>query len=350
MKAETEKAILSRLEAYQAQYEIAALKLAEEYIVSGRRQEALELLERLAVMAVDPEKKAFYRLTMGRLWEQLGEFEIAASYYSSGLSTEPQDKINWYFLHTNLAHCMNELQEFSRAEWFCREAIVIDPRRHHARKNLGVSLEGQGKLKEAVESYVDAVTVAPAEPQALLRLERLLHRHPEVAEEVPDLQARLEQCKSVLENLKSSHGHTSHPIPQLPKMDGHIPLIAILDDDETLIEVLGEEIRRRGGRYIGFPRKEVFLQQLGTIFPDLVLTDLRSPGTDGFALLSRLKADRRYADVPVIVVSGNVDNEHETEARRLGAFACLPKPFDVTKLFDTIHGALQQRSGRKGSG
>lgn len=204
MRPESEKALLSKLREYQSRFEIVALQLAEEYALSRRQQEASDLVRRLIVLTDDPERKAFYLLTLGRLSEQLGEPDVAATYYADGLATEPQDRNNWYFLHNNLAHCLNERKVFQRAEWLSREAIVIDPHRHHARHTLGVALEGQGRWKEAAESYVDAVTVAPTEPQPLLRLEQLLRSHPEVVRELPGLHAKLEECHRVLEQMKSS--------------------------------------------------------------------------------------------------------------------------------------------------
>jgi CheY-like chemotaxis protein/Tfp pilus assembly protein PilF len=343
MDSTQEKTLLERLRSTQTQYESVALKLAEEYTTAGRQQEALALVERLSALTTDPEKKAFYLLTIGRLCEQLSEYEIAASYYSTGLSAEPQDKINWYFLHNNLGQCMNRLGAFGKAEWYCREAIVIDPHRHQARKNLGEALEGQGKLKEAAESYVDAVAVAPTEPQALLRLEHLLRSHPEVAEEVPDLYARLEKCRGILEQMKIAHEGKAQPSHKFPAAKGHIPLVAILDDDDTLVEVIGEEIRRRGGDYVGFARKEEFLRDVEILNPDLIVTDLVSPGMDGMAALERLKANPDMKDVPIILLSGSIDTDRVTLASRLGAYACLPKPFDVVQLFDTMHAALAMR-------
>jgi len=341
MRTDSEKILLSRLKDYQSQYEIVALQLAEEYALTRRQREASGLVRRLIALTDDPERKAFYLLTLGRLSEQAGEPEVAAAYYAEGLAAEPQDRNNWYFLHNNLAHCLNERKVFARAEWLSREAIVIDPHRHHARHNLGLALEGQERWKEAAESYVDAVTVAPTEPQPLLRLEQLLRLHPEVIRELPGLQAKLEECHRVLEQMKSSFAPPTPAKDQLPKREGTSPLVVILDDDESIVEVLGDEIRRRGGRCVGFKHKEEFLSQLPTLKPDLVLTDIIAPGLDGLTLLRRLRAARESAAIPVIVVSGSLDGAAETEAQRLGAFAWLSKPFAVDRLFATIEEALR---------
>jgi DNA-binding NtrC family response regulator len=117
----------------------------------------------------------------------------------------------------------------------------------------------------------------------------------------------------------------------------------ILDDDESIVEVLGDEIRRRGGRCLGFKQKEEFLGRVEELKPDLVLTDIMSPGLDGLSFLRRLRKSRTYAQIPVIVVSGSLDVAVEEEARRLGAFAWFPKPFAVDRMFETIAEALRTR-------
>lgn len=65
---------------------------------------------------------------------------------------------------------------------------------------------------------------------------------------------------------------------------------------------------------------------------DLVLCDLVMPGVDGFQLLARLQADRRLADVPVIVLTGQDDLETKVQALESGASDYLIKPFADAEL------------------
>lgn len=64
--------------------------------------------------------------------------------------------------------------------------------------------------------------------------------------------------------------------------------------------------------------------------PDIVFTDLKMPGMDGFALIPALKADN--PDIPIIVFSGAGNLNEAIEAMRLGAWDYIPKPVTIPAL------------------
>jgi DNA-binding NtrC family response regulator len=68
--------------------------------------------------------------------------------------------------------------------------------------------------------------------------------------------------------------------------------------------------------------------------PDVMVLDLRMPGIDGMEVLHRVK--KSYPQVEVIIMTGHGSEQDEEEARRLGAFAYLQKPVDITQLMDTV--------------
>jgi CheY-like chemotaxis protein len=63
-----------------------------------------------------------------------------------------------------------------------------------------------------------------------------------------------------------------------------------------------------------------------------VITDLEMPHMDGYELIERLRADRRWARVPIIVSSGSCDPDAPVRARRLGADAFFVKPYSPAEL------------------
>jgi CheY-like chemotaxis protein len=58
-----------------------------------------------------------------------------------------------------------------------------------------------------------------------------------------------------------------------------------------------------------------------------IITDLEMPCMDGFELIERVRADSRYARLPIIVLSGNTDPGVAERVRRLGANAFFLKPY-----------------------
>jgi CheY-like chemotaxis protein len=73
-----------------------------------------------------------------------------------------------------------------------------------------------------------------------------------------------------------------------------------------------------------------------------VITDLEMPAMDGFELIERLRADPRFARLPIIVSSGSCDPEAPDRVRRLGADAFFLKPYSPTELKNRLEQLLHE--------
>jgi CheY-like chemotaxis protein len=71
--------------------------------------------------------------------------------------------------------------------------------------------------------------------------------------------------------------------------------------------------------------------------PDLVLLDLNLPGSDGFSILSAVRADPRLESVPVIVVSTSSRDEDIARSYQLGCNAYVVKPESASTFIEVIH-------------
>jgi tetratricopeptide (TPR) repeat protein len=162
-----------------------------------RRQpeRAVALYHRLAHALRDGPERAHALLTLGQLSEQAGDFEAAAAAYAEGVKGDASDASVAYFQRNNLGYCLSQLGRHAEAEGFCRDAIALDATRANAHKNLGVALEGQDRLAEAVGAYLGAVAACPSDGRALEHLERLLARAPAVLEDVPGAEPRLARAR-----------------------------------------------------------------------------------------------------------------------------------------------------------
>ena len=96
-------------------------------------------------------------------------------------------------------------------------------------------------------------------------------------------------------------------------------------------DVLGFEFLEAGN---GEEAWELLENEEGTV--DLILLDWHMPGTDGMALLKKLKADKKYADIPVTMVTTEVERENVLQAIEAGARNYVMKPFTQEKLVGKI--------------
>jgi two-component system nitrogen regulation response regulator GlnG len=101
----------------------------------------------------------------------------------------------------------------------------------------------------------------------------------------------------------------------------------VVDDDASIRWVLERALRQGGMEPRSFDHADAALAALGTRRPDVLLTDVRMPGTEGLRLLEI--ARREHPGLPVIVMTAHSDLDHAVAAYRGGAFEYLPKPFDI---------------------
>ena len=184
--------------------------LAELFEVMGRTEDAAALEKRAAELSEtiarekevlqsgDPGAIAAYFLKQGCRFEQMRDYSKAVDAYRQALAHEPSDRETWYFIHNNLGFSLNQLQQLQEGERLCRKAIQIDPDRPNAHKNLGLALVGQGRLVEAAPCYLESALVSQGlDPRGMMLLSGLLRDHPEVAEELPDIQEQLQRCEQL---------------------------------------------------------------------------------------------------------------------------------------------------------
>jgi CheY-like chemotaxis protein len=74
-----------------------------------------------------------------------------------------------------------------------------------------------------------------------------------------------------------------------------------------------------------------------------VVTDLNMPCVDGFELIAQVRHDRRYAGLPILVVSGDVDPGTPERVKRLGVDAFFAKPYSPAMVRRTLENLLNGR-------
>ena len=143
-------------------------------------------------------------LALGQTAEANRQWEMALEHYGSGLALSSKDPETEYLLFSNASQCLNALGLFYPAERYCRRAIAIDPQRHHAYLNLGISLHGQGNLRGAAWSWVEAMKANPSDQKAPELLKQLLAERPTL----------LRQCPWIPREMLASLGVVFHGGPE----------------------------------------------------------------------------------------------------------------------------------------
>lgn len=117
--------------------------------------------------------------------------------------------------------------------------------------------------------------------------------------------------------------------------------ILLIDDEQDILEFLKYNLELEGYQVItgtdGFQALEKVAEN-----PDLIVLDIMMPKLDGFEVIERLRADKRYKDIPVIFLTAKAGEINEIKGLELGASDYLQKPISPKKLIARVKANLKK--------
>jgi len=122
--------------------------------------------------------------------------------------------------------------------------------------------------------------------------------------------------------------------------------VLIVEDEKTVQLTLLDGLRKyeKDFRVLTAENGNVAKEVLEKLPVDLVVTDLKMPGMDGFELLSLIRKNHPY--IPVIVMTAFGNSELEKWLQSMGVFAYLEKPIDFAELTNKILSAMALKNGQ----
>ncbi|MCF8177789.1 MAG: nitrogen regulation protein NR(I) [Sulfuritalea sp.] len=122
----------------------------------------------------------------------------------------------------------------------------------------------------------------------------------------------------------------------------------IIDDDRSIRWVLEKALGRESIPAKCFTSADEVLAAFGNgQRPQVLISDIRMPGSSGLELLRHVKT--HYPHLPVIIMTAYSDLDSAVAAFQGGAFEYLPKPFDVEQAVDLFRRALTQAAHQNGA-
>jgi FixJ family two-component response regulator len=120
---------------------------------------------------------------------------------------------------------------------------------------------------------------------------------------------------------------------------GELPLLSVVDDDESMRESLPDLIKEFGFAARAFSSAEEFLRSGSVDESSCLILDVAMPSMSGPELQQELK--RRGKNVPIIFITGQKDEVIRARVFEQGAAGFLLKPFSDAALLAAIKTALQ---------
>jgi len=111
--------------------------------------------------------------------------------------------------------------------------------------------------------------------------------------------------------------------------------IFVVDDSDTCL-LTAEESLEEHCQVMTIPSAAKMFVLLEKFTPDMILLDIQMPEMNGFEALERLKANPSYKNIPVIFLTGYIDDDIQARGRDLGALDIITKPFSASALLERI--------------
>lgn len=118
--------------------------------------------------------------------------------------------------------------------------------------------------------------------------------------------------------------------------------LLVVDDDPGLLLAVSETLRAEGYQVQTARRGAEAMVRVAEALPDLIISDIRMPGMDGYALVRNLRAAPRSRLIPIIFLTAKDETTDRITGFRTGVDAYVTKPFEPEELVAIVKSILER--------
>lgn len=201
-----------------------------------------------------------------------------------------------------------------------------------SRNGLGLAIchsmvemvSGKIDIKSTVGEYAEFIVTLPQLEATAISNENALRDTLSVSTATPD------EIPTITTNGKSAEENASGK-----------PHILVIDDNREILTLLYDGL---GDYHVTTASSAAEgLKSLTQNVPDLIITDVMMPGTDGFELTRQIKGNIHTMNVPLVILSAKNTNEEKIEGIESGADVYVGKPFSFSYLKAVVARLLENR-------
>ena len=119
-------------------------------------------------------------------------------------------------------------------------------------------------------------------------------------------------------------------------------MIYLLEDDDSIRDLVLYTLQSQGMEAKGFPRPSAFWEAMAEHIPSLVLLDIMLPEEDGISVLKTLRSSARTCRLPIIMLTAKGTEYDKVLGLDAGADDYLAKPFGMMELLSRIRALLRR--------
>ncbi|MCW4456215.1 Hpt domain-containing protein [Flavobacterium sp. MXW15] len=225
---------------------------------------------------------------------------------------------------------------------------------HYALHDLG-SLVGQESAKAEGQAQIPLLLVRAGDLRAAVAIDQVLGNREIVVKpvglqiaSVPGIYGAtitgdgrvvviLDVAPLVRRHLAQPQRALAQPAPASQRQ---VPMVMVVDDSLTMRKVTGRVLERHNFEVVAARDGIEALERLEERVPDLMLLDIEMPRMDGYELATAMRADPRYKDVPIVMITSRSGDKHRQRAFEIGVQRYLGKPYQELDLMRNVYDLL----------
>ena len=119
-------------------------------------------------------------------------------------------------------------------------------------------------------------------------------------------------------------------------------MIYFLEDDASIQKLVCYALAKEGYEIKGLSLPSEFWKEIQEEIPELILLDIMLPDEDGISILKKLREDKKYQDIPVIMITAKTSEFDKVTGLDMGADDYITKPFGMTELASRVNAVLRR--------
>jgi two-component system phosphate regulon response regulator PhoB/two-component system alkaline phosphatase synthesis response regulator PhoP len=127
-------------------------------------------------------------------------------------------------------------------------------------------------------------------------------------------------------------------------------LVAVVDDEPDIVELVTVHLERAGYEVRGFGEAGPFFAFMEATVPDIVILDLMLPDMDGLEICKSMRSEAKWASIPIIMLTARTDETDKVLGLELGADDYVTKPFSPRELVARVKAVLRRPQAAAGTG
>ena len=112
--------------------------------------------------------------------------------------------------------------------------------------------------------------------------------------------------------------------------------VLVMEDEPNIIEAIKFFLSRDGWEVFTHSNGHDALEAVDRRAPDLLILDVMLPGRSGYEILRELRAQERWAKLPVLILTARGQTKDREMAAAAGASRFMTKPFSNTDILEAV--------------